>query len=81
VNAVLLLHLAAAVQPAAAAASSSPDLGLVSQIAGLFGIAGSAVALRARRQDPAVDAWQITTAWSMLGMVVGLASVAVAAAT
>ncbi len=39
----------------------------------------SPVALRARARRPEVDAWQITTAWSLMGLVIGLAAVVAAA--
>ncbi len=33
---------------------------------------GGAVALRARRRDQFADAWRITTAWSSLGLLIGV---------
>lgn len=56
---------------ASLAVAPVPELGFVLQVAGLGAAIGSAVALRARRRDPEVDAWRIATAWGTLGMVVG----------
>jgi hypothetical protein len=70
-NASLLPHLFDAVAPGLAAVGPSPALALVMQVAGLFGLIGSAVALRAKRRDPDVDTWRITTAWTFLGTITG----------
>jgi len=53
-----------------------PELGFVLQAGGVGAAIGSAVALRARRRDPDVDTWRITTAWATLGTIVGVAIVA-----
>lgn len=64
---------------ALAAVASNPQLGFALQLAALGASVGSAVALRAKRRDPDADTWAITTAWSALGLVVGLVVVAIAA--
>lgn len=69
------LSAKARVVVASLAVAPVPELGFVLQIAGLGAAIGSAVALRARRRDPAADTWRITTAWATLGMIVGAAIV------
>jgi hypothetical protein len=76
-NASLLPHLFDVVTPGLAAVGPAPALALVMQVAGFFGLIGSAVALRAKRRDPDVDTWRITSAWTTLGTVVGCVVVAV----
>lgn len=49
----------------------------VLQLGGVGAAVGAALSLRARRHGRDVDAWQITTAWSTLGVLVGVAVVLV----
>ena len=70
-NASLLPHFVAVVEPVLGSVAPSPAVAFVMQVAGVFGMVGSAVALRARRRDPDADVWRITAAWNVLGLVAG----------
>lgn len=71
------LHLV--VPTVAELVSPIPELGFVLQLAAAGSAVGGLVALRARARRPEADVWRITTAWSLGGLVIGLAAVAVAA--
>ena len=49
------------------------------QLAAAGSAIGGAVALRAHARRPDADVWRITAAWSVVGLVIGVAAVAVAA--
>ncbi len=78
-HAFLPLHLLFALPTVAGVVSPVPELGLVLQLAAAGSAIGGAVALRARARRPEADVWQITTAWSLVGLVIGVAAVVVAA--
>lgn len=48
-----------------------PELAFVLQITAVGTALGSAVALRAKRRNPQIDSWSITTAWATLGFLLG----------
>ncbi len=56
-----------------------PEVGFVLQVASVSALVGALVALRAKRRFADVDTWAITTAWTGLGLVVGLVIALVAA--
>ncbi len=78
-HAFLPLHLLVVLPTVAGVVSPVPELGFVLQLAAAGSAIGGAVALRARARRPEADVWRITTAWSLVGLVIGLAAVAVAA--
>ncbi len=80
-HAFLPLHLLAVVPTFAELLSPVPELelGLVLQLAAAGSTVGAVVALRARARWPEADVWRITTAWSLVGLVIGVAAVVVAA--
>ncbi len=73
------LHLLFVLPTVAGLVSPVPELGLVLQLAAAGSAIGDLVALRARAHRPGADVWRITTAWSVVGLVIGLAAVVVAA--
>ncbi len=73
------LHLLVVLPTVAGVVSPVPELGFVLQLAAAGSAIGGAVALRARARRPEADVWQITTAWSLVGLVIGMAAVVAAA--
>lgn len=55
-----------------------PELAFVLQTTAIGTAFGSAVALRAKRRNPDVDSWSITTAWATLGFLLGALGVLMA---
>lgn len=56
-----------------------PEVGFVLQAASVGTLVGGLVALRAKRRYARVDTWVVTTAWTGLGLLVGLVTTAVVA--
>ena len=73
------LHLLFVLPTVAGVVSPVPELGFVLQLAAAGSAIGGLVALRAHALRPEADVWQITTAWSLVGLVIGVAAMAVAA--
>jgi len=73
------LHPLFVLPTVAGVVSPVPELGLVLQLAAAGSTVGAVVALRARARWPEADVWRITTAWSLVGLVIGVAAVVVAA--
>lgn len=63
----------------AVAVAPLPEVAFVLQVAAVGAAIGSAIGMRRRRRDADADAWQITTAWSTLGLVIGMAVVVILA--
>lgn len=78
-HAFLPLRLLVVAPTVAGVVSPVPELGLVLQLAAAGSAIGAAVALRAHARRPEADVWQITAAWSLMGLVIGLAAVVAAA--
>jgi hypothetical protein len=70
---VLLTALAGSLSPGSLVGSVAPlpELSFVLQTAAVGTAVGSAIALRAKRRNPDVDSWSITTAWATLGFLLG----------
>jgi hypothetical protein len=47
-------------------------VGVVLQAAALWTLVGTAVAARARRRNPDVDAWLVTARWTLAGGAFGI---------
>ncbi len=67
-----LLLLAGALTPAL---DAFPSASFVLQAGAIGGAFGLVVALRAHHRDPRADHWQITTAWSLVGLTIGVLAV------
>ena len=63
------------------AVQPSGELGVVLQGATFGALIGSGIAARRRRHDPSADAWLLTTRWSLVGALAGLAWVVVSRVT
>lgn len=75
-QALVLLTIAAAgsllpAPPLHGSVAPVPELAFVLQTTAVGTAIGSAVALRAKRRNPDVDSWSITTAWASLGLGLG----------
>jgi len=77
-HAFLPLHLLFVLPTVAGVLSPVPELGFVLQLAAAGSAIGGAVALRAHARRPEAGVWRITTAWSLMGLVIGVAAVVAA---
>jgi len=77
-HALLPLHLLFVLPTVAGVVSLVPELGLVLQLAAGGSAVGGLVALRARARRSEADVWRVTTAWSLVGLVIGVAAVVAA---
>jgi hypothetical protein len=61
------------VSAAVLALAALPEIGFVLQVTSVGTLVGALVALRAKRRFGHADTWAITTAWTGLALLVGLA--------